>query len=338
MSWSGVYFLLASIGVIQALMISFYLLSLRQGRRLSHIFLALIILAVTLRIGKSVLNHFTYLSAWQRNLGISGMLLIGPALWIYGQQLFSREYRDRVNYWHFLPFALFVVFLYWIPNAQNMASYISYWLLKLHWLIYLYCSWRWLHSQQDSADAELTRWYRNIMLGLLFMWMMYAAIFFRWMPYYIAGAMLYSVLIYCFTFLFLRRHVWATERYQSSQVDSAQVDAVMDKVSHLMAVDQIYLDRHLSLSAVAERIGVSERLLSESINRAERMGFSAYVNRFRLQQAKKLLRDPNYSKQKIAAVAYDSGYGSVTSFNVAFKQALGMTPSAYRRQQSISDS
>ena len=62
------------------------------------------------------------------------------------------------------------------------------------------------------------------------------------------------------------------------------------------------------------------------------------MNQFRLQHAQKLLQDPDNAQQKIAAVAFDSGYGSVTSFNVAFKQALGITPSDYRRQQSLSDS
>ncbi|WP_395377299.1 helix-turn-helix domain-containing protein [Marinicella sp. W31] len=338
MNWSSVYFLLASVGVIQALFISFYLLSLQQGKRLSHIFLALVILGLSLRIGKSVLNHFIYLSPWQRNLGISGMLLIGPSLWIYGQQLFNTHKADAVNYWHFLPFVIFVAFLYWIPNAQNIASYISYWCLKLHWLIYMIWCWVWASQFRDSNDSELLRWYRQIIVGLLLVWLMYGAIFFKWMPYYIAGAILYSLLIYCFTFLLLRRHVWAADKYNSSQVDEAQVNAVMEKVSHLMTVDQVYLDRHLSLSGLAKQAGISERLLSESINRVKRMGFSAYVNHFRLQHAKKLLLNPDYQNQKIAAVAFDSGYGSVTSFNVMFKQSLGLTPSAYRKQKLISDS
>ena len=268
MSWSGVYFLLASIGVIQALLISAYLLSLRHGRRLSHIFLALIILAITLRIGKSVLNYFTYLSPWQRNLGISGMLLIGPALWIYGQQLFDRANRDKVNYWHFLPFAVFILALYWIPNTQNMASYISYWLLKLHWLGYMIWCWLWLRQQSRSADQVLYRWYRNIILGLACLWLMYAAIFFRLMPYYIAGAILYSLLIYSFSLMFLRRHVWAAEKYNRSPVNTTELDEVMEKILHLMVVEQVYLERDLSLSKLAQLAGISERLLSESINRS----------------------------------------------------------------------
>ena len=41
-----------------------------------------------------------------------------------------------------------------------------------------------------------------------------------------------------------------------------------------------------------------------------------------------------YALEKIATIAYDCGFGNVTSFNLAFKAETKLTPSQYRTQYS----
>ncbi|WKN46402.1 helix-turn-helix domain-containing protein [Tunicatimonas pelagia] len=45
-----------------------------------------------------------------------------------------------------------------------------------------------------------------------------------------------------------------------------------------------------------------------------------------------MLEDPSMADQKIAAIAFDSGFNNLTSFNAAFKAHTQCTPSQYRKQ------
>jgi AraC-like DNA-binding protein len=60
--------------------------------------------------------------------------------------------------------------------------------------------------------------------------------------------------------------------------------------------------------------------------------FVEFVNQFRIDHAKVLLKDSKYSREKISTIAFDSGFGTVTSFNVSFKKTTGLTPSEFRKR------
>ncbi|MEX0361710.1 MAG: helix-turn-helix domain-containing protein, partial [Allomuricauda sp.] len=69
-----------------------------------------------------------------------------------------------------------------------------------------------------------------------------------------------------------------------------------------------------------------------AINENEHKNFSEFVNEFRIEKAKQMLADPKHQQDKIVAIAYDCGFGNVTSFNLAFKAKTQLTPTAFRKQ------
>jgi AraC-like DNA-binding protein len=56
--------------------------------------------------------------------------------------------------------------------------------------------------------------------------------------------------------------------------------------------------------------------------------FSEFINTYRIDFAKKLLKE---TYLKIEAIAYDSGFNSLSTFNTVFKKETGFTPSKYRK-------
>jgi AraC-like DNA-binding protein len=57
---------------------------------------------------------------------------------------------------------------------------------------------------------------------------------------------------------------------------------------------------------------------------------SFLLNRFRVQQAQKSLKD---SDKSVTDIAFDAGFGSSQYFSRVFRSLVGMTPSAYRHQR-----
>ena len=101
-----------------------------------------------------------------------------------------------------------------------------------------------------------------------------------------------------------------------------------------MAEDRAYRTEDLTVASLASRLGTPEYRLRRVIN--QRLGhrnFNAYVNGFRLDEARRALADPAQRDLPVLTIALEVGFQSIGPFNRAFKAATGLTPSEFRRQK-----
>ena len=100
----------------------------------------------------------------------------------------------------------------------------------------------------------------------------------------------------------------------------------------LRATDYIarnFADADLSITTIAGELGVSEGHLSHIFKKETGFTVIAYLTRFRMQTASKLLSTGNY---KIYEVAEKVGYRDVAYFSSTFKKLTGVSPSEYQEQ------
>jgi AraC-like DNA-binding protein len=105
-------------------------------------------------------------------------------------------------------------------------------------------------------------------------------------------------------------------------------------LQRLMEEVQVYREAGLSVATLAARLRVPEYRLRRVIN--QRLGhrnFNAFVNGLRLEQACKALADPALRHLPVLSIALDAGFQSIGPFNRAFKAAMGVTPTDYRRHK-----
>lgn len=102
------------------------------------------------------------------------------------------------------------------------------------------------------------------------------------------------------------------------------------KLLDLMETQQPFRDARLNLHRLAELIGVPPRVLSELVNREFGQNVTDFINKHRIEEAKRLLVDPRYLNSTLLAVADDVGFGSKSSFNLTFKKHTSMTPTEFR--------
>lgn len=121
-----------------------------------------------------------------------------------------------------------------------------------------------------------------------------------------------------------------TQKYRPGWINALQ-DAAIGKavvmihacLSSTLTVDTLARESAMSRSAFAARF---TQMLGESP--------ISYVARWRMNRAAHLL---SATEKKIAEVAHNVGYESVTAFTKAFKQHLGLSPGAYRRHRALSN-
>lgn len=107
---------------------------------------------------------------------------------------------------------------------------------------------------------------------------------------------------------------------------------VLRRLENLMTVERIYRQEGLSIGALAARLDLLEYRLRQVIN--EGLGyrnFNAFLNRYRLDDAKAGLSDPSQRDVQVLTIAMDAGFQSIGPFNRAFKADTGMTPTEFRR-------
>ena len=122
------------------------------------------------------------------------------------------------------------------------------------------------------------------------------------------------------------------ENSESSKSSSAS-PIKADDLQLLMQQSKPYLNPNLTLNELAVMLHTNRTYLSNFLHDELKMTFAAYVNMYRVEEAKKILSDKKYTSSKAAlqdAILY-SGFSSESSFYRIFKQITGMTPNEYKK-------
>jgi ligand-binding sensor domain-containing protein/AraC-like DNA-binding protein len=119
-------------------------------------------------------------------------------------------------------------------------------------------------------------------------------------------------------------------RYRLSTLTSPQARHLEIRLLKLMADEKPHLDPDLTLAGLAERLGVPPKHLSQVINDRIGLNFSDFVNRQRVEEARRRLLDPAQRDQKLLAIAFSCGFNSKSVFNAAFKKFTGLSPTEFR--------
>jgi AraC-like DNA-binding protein len=126
-----------------------------------------------------------------------------------------------------------------------------------------------------------------------------------------------------------------TSRKPAADDDAFEVPAdVVAQLDELMTQQFFYRKMSLTIGQLAQQLSVPEYRLRRIINIGLGFrNFNDYLNGFRIKEAGERLADPLKSDEAILNIALDVGFRSVSSFNKAFRDSFGVTPTQYRQQQ-----
>lgn len=105
---------------------------------------------------------------------------------------------------------------------------------------------------------------------------------------------------------------------------------VQEKIEKVMTEERLYLDSNLSLKTLSSYMKMPSHIVSIVINEQLGKSFIQLVNNYRIEDAKKLLLK-NDETLSISTIAFDVGFNSVSTFNRAFKNYQGITPSEFQK-------
>jgi len=121
-------------------------------------------------------------------------------------------------------------------------------------------------------------------------------------------------------------------KYAKSGLTEDQLRTHKRHLDSIMQSKKEYLRPDLTLPKLAETVGCSVNNLSQVINSGFGTSFFDYLNRYRIEYARKLLESNDSKSSAILTIAFTVGFNSNSAFYSAFKKYVGMTPAQYRQK------
>lgn len=170
----------------------------------------------------------------------------------------------------------------------------------------------------------------SVFLGVSIIWLAYYT---SNLTSYIVGALSFSFVLYLsILVLFYKRktHLLNTEKkekYAKNKIANADAKRLLNKIELLMKEQYLYRDSNLNLSKLAKKLNISSHLLSQFLNDNLNKSFSLFVNEYRINEAKRLLKTEHNLKTEV--IAENCGFNSTSTFYAAFKKVTNTTPAKY---------
>ena len=120
-------------------------------------------------------------------------------------------------------------------------------------------------------------------------------------------------------------------KYKTINMNEIEAHAIAKKIKTAMDQKKLYLNPDFNLDSLSEVIGINKNYLSYVLNDTLKSNFFNFVNQYRVEEVKKIIKSGKSDHLTLIAIAFDSGFNSKASFNSTFKKITGITPSQFRK-------
>ncbi|WP_111977849.1 helix-turn-helix domain-containing protein [Algibacillus agarilyticus] len=262
--------------------------------------------------------------------------------------------------YHVIPFVMFIAAYIWHPVERYQGLWadifwrdhvfitmVGFMLSAAFGLLAIWHLKRYSNQlKQQTADVNTIdfAWIKNVAIGFLTVWMLEILAPFmynqaNWYVHHLTTHLknvgeLVLVSYVVFSHLLhsnkIKNIPYPTTDHPS-QTDLANPQSEIDSLFNIMQEQKCYRKHNLTIEAFSEVVNLPVREVSQIINQYYEKNFYEFVNEFRINDAKKLLKDPTWRRKSIQLIYEEVGFNSKSSFNTLFKKNVGMTPSHFRK-------
>jgi AraC-like DNA-binding protein len=335
-------------GAAQGGLLSIWFLK-NQHKKIANLWFAFFLIAIGVQLTLKVITKawmmenvlYVYLASYKMPY------LIGPLLYLYCRARLHNRFK-KTDLLHFLPFGFLIVcnfapyenslsrYIHWGPYAQafvQLTSIIAYTYLSIRLKYNRIKNFIYLVAAAEAiiicTFAVMYVYYGRFpdvrLLFLILTFIIY------WISYKVIAQP--NLLLIKDETAVVALEIRKQTKYAHSSLKLDEANRLESELKRVMEVDRIYLDGNLTIELLAEKLKTSRHHISQVMN--ERLGksYMEYISELRLEEAKRRLSNRDNFRFTIAAIALDSGFNSVSSFNDVFKKRFGITPSKFRDQQ-----
>lgn len=125
------------------------------------------------------------------------------------------------------------------------------------------------------------------------------------------------------------------EKYQHSKYAISEITENHKLLKAYMQLQKPYLNAEINLTTLADQLNIHHNLLSQVINQVENKNFFDYINSYRIEEAKAMLRNPKFNSLSVEGIGYECGFNTKATFYATFKKLTGFTPAEYKKSEMV---
>ena len=123
-----------------------------------------------------------------------------------------------------------------------------------------------------------------------------------------------------------------TEKYRTSSLRGDESIALFHKLEALFREEKPYLDSKINLRELADRLKTNTKYLSQVVNFHAKTNLQQFINRYRVEEAKRRMLSEDYENLTLYGIAMQCGFKNKSTFYKVFKQLTNTTPMNFIRQ------
>lgn len=347
--------------VFLMLFFAVFLITVRSKKRLANQLFALFLLLTAFDFTGfflgNTLNHYPIIKV----LKMSSSLLQMPVFYLYVQAVCYSDFKLRQKHLpHAILFLLFfIIFQVASLSAQSFLIYTITGELQYYaYIILLFLSLRTYKTvyleNYANDDHDTYQWLFQITVFFcfahLFVLIKLALLYFGKDQNLLQNIYLLISTIALFTICwFVLKALYSPQLFTGVKIALVPIESNVEKrrtkqenkmisdestlrLTTYMATEKPHLDFELTLQKLAAQLAMPEKELSVLINQKIGKHFFDFINEYRIEQAKRLLKDQPHLT--VLEILYQVGFSSKSSFYTAFKKETGLAPIDYRRSKT----
>ena len=287
-------------------------------------------------------------------IGLLFSLLLGPFILLYTKTYTNNTWKfTKKDFLHFLVFLSFLSFviikiyifgdmILWRTGIRRIGSFF----ILVHFFIYFT-----LTIREITRHVELKKFFNLarrdnilgkisiILLAFIAIWIINLQTFLVldvWKRYGFCPYM-YSI-YFSSVFVIINAFMFINMKYPNSKNRkhlNSELVREENKIHYKQIIDKafiesgVYKDPEITLKKFSALTQIPYSYLSDFINQEYCLPFRELINRHRIEDAKQLIANNYNKRQTYIEIAYEVGFNSKSTFNLAFKKFVGMSPSEF---------
>lgn len=299
----------------------------------------------------------------------SALLVKGPALYLYVKAITQEKFKlEQRHFLHLIPVVLGCLWLaifqidslhlrYAAPNVTNNERLLvnCVWhFVKLVPMVYVVAAVMVVRKYRTQLENQYSNfsptepgWLSVLTLGFFFSWSLTLAVhilaqfsapfisdIFGIIDNYVAFILMNALFTYSVVYAHQLLVTKPEPEITKEKADEKVTASAIQKVQHGMEVQKLYLKHNLNIEEFAKRIDLPIKDVSSVINKHYGTNFFEFMNKYRVEEAKRLLLDESCAEMTVLDILLQAGFNSKSAFHRFFNRLVGVSPTEFRKQHA----
>jgi AraC-like DNA-binding protein len=122
------------------------------------------------------------------------------------------------------------------------------------------------------------------------------------------------------------------KKYKASSLEPIDEVTLFRRLNTLIISKNLFLEPDLDIKLVATALKSNTKYLSQVVNNQFGSNFKHYINQFRIDKLKEMLKDPKNRVSNLFEIAQQCGFKNKSTFHKVFREFTDTTPKEFLLQ------